>query len=87
MPATTKGHHVGKQIGSSRPGALRSMPDRGLLELFGRGEGVEAAFATLVERHATLVLRVCRQMLFDGNLAEIPYSHLPVAGTPGEVDS
>jgi RNA polymerase sigma factor (sigma-70 family) len=52
-------------------GALGAMPDRTLLEQFGRGgEASEAAFATLVERHGPMVLRVCRQLLYDGHLAE-----------------
>ena len=52
-------------------GALGSMPDGALLDHFGRGgEASEAAFATLVERHGPLVLRVCRRLLADGHLAE-----------------
>ena len=52
-------------------GALGAMPDRGLLDQFARGgETSEAAFATLVERHGPMVLRVCRQLLADGHLAE-----------------
>ena len=52
-------------------GALGAMPDRGLLDHFARGgETSEAAFATLVERHGPLVLRVCRHLLADGHLAE-----------------
>jgi RNA polymerase sigma factor (sigma-70 family) len=52
-------------------GALGAMPDRGLLDHFARGgETSEAAFATLVQRHGTMVLRVCRQLLADGHLAE-----------------
>ncbi len=47
------------------------MPDRSLLDQFARGgEPSEAAFATLVERHGPLVLRVCRHVLADGHLAE-----------------
>ena len=52
-------------------GALGATPDRGLLDHFSRGgESSEAAFATLVERHGTMVLRVCRQLLADSHLAE-----------------
>ncbi len=52
-------------------GALGAMPDRGLLDQFARGgETSEAAFATLVERHGPMVLRVCRGLLADGHLAE-----------------
>ncbi len=62
----------GKQIGMLFDlGALGAMPDRGLLELFAQGgEPSEAAFATLVERHGPMVLRVCRHVLADGHLAE-----------------
>ena len=39
--------------------ALGAMPDRSLLDHFARGgEAAEAAFATLVERHGPMVLRV-----------------------------
>ena len=52
-------------------GALGAMPDRGLLDHFaGGGEAAEAAFATLVERHGAMVLRVCRQLLSDKHLAD-----------------
>ncbi len=52
-------------------GALGAMSDRGLLDHFLRGgETSEAAFATLVERHGMMVLRVCRHLLADGHLAE-----------------
>jgi len=63
---------LGKQIGTLFDlGALGAMPDRSLLDQFGRGgEPSEAAFATLVERHGPLVLRVCRHVLADGHLAE-----------------
>jgi len=63
---------LGKQIRALFDvGALGTMPDRGLLDHFARGgETAEAAFATLVERHGTMVLRVCRQLLADSHLAE-----------------
>ncbi len=52
-------------------GALGAMSDRGLLDHFARGgEAKEAAFATLVERHGPMVLRVSRHLLADGHLAE-----------------
>jgi RNA polymerase sigma factor (sigma-70 family) len=52
-------------------GALGATPDRGLLDHFARGgESAEAAFATMVERHGPMVLRVCRHLLADGHLAE-----------------
>ncbi len=63
---------LGKQIGTLFDvGVLGAMPDRFLLDQFNRdGESSEAAFATLVERHGAMVLRVCRQLLADGHLAE-----------------
>jgi RNA polymerase sigma factor (sigma-70 family) len=63
---------LGKQIGTLFDlGALGTMPDRSLLDQFARGgEPSEAAFATLVERHGPMVLRVCRHVLADGHLAE-----------------
>ena len=72
MSGTRKSRTFGKQIGMLFDlGAIGAMPDRGLLELFARGgEASEAAFATLVERHGPMVLRVCRQVLADGHLAE-----------------
>jgi RNA polymerase sigma factor (sigma-70 family) len=52
-------------------GALGAMPDRGLLDHFAKGgESSEAAFATLVQRHGSMVLRVCRHLLTDRHLAE-----------------
>jgi RNA polymerase sigma factor (sigma-70 family) len=63
---------LGKQIGTLFDlGALGAMPDRSLLDHFAcGGEAAEAAFATLVERHGPMVLRVCRHVLADGHLAE-----------------
>ena len=62
----------GKQIHTLfNLGAIGAMMDRVLLDHFARGgEASEAAFATLVERHGPMVLRVCRQVLADGHLAE-----------------
>jgi RNA polymerase sigma factor (sigma-70 family) len=52
-------------------GALGALADRGLLDHFAKGgETSDAAFATLVERHGSMVLRVCRQLLADRQLAE-----------------
>ena len=46
-------------------------PDGALLEAFlGRGDAAEAAFASLVERHGPMVLRVCRGELRDSHAAE-----------------
>ncbi len=72
MSGTSSAISFGKQIGMLFDlGALGAMPDRKLLELFARGgEASEAAFATLVERHGPMVLRVCRHVLADGHLAE-----------------
>jgi RNA polymerase sigma factor (sigma-70 family) len=63
---------LGKQISTLFDlGALGAMPDRSLLDHFARGgEPAETAFATLVERHGPMVLRVCRHVLADGHLAE-----------------
>ncbi len=63
---------IGKQMRTLFDlGAVGAMADRGLLDHFARGgEASEAAFATLVERHGPMVLRVCRQLLADGHLAE-----------------
>jgi RNA polymerase sigma factor (sigma-70 family) len=63
---------LGKQFGTLFDvGALGAVPDRALLDQFLRGgESSEAAFATLVERHGAMVLRVCRHLLSDGHLAE-----------------
>ena len=48
-------------------GAVGSQTDGRLLETFSTGhrEAAEAAFATLVERHGPMVLRVCRGVLTD----------------------
>jgi RNA polymerase sigma factor (sigma-70 family) len=63
---------LGKQIRALFDvGALGGLPDRALLDQFARGgETAEAAFATLVERHGMMVLRVCDQLLRDRHLAE-----------------
>jgi RNA polymerase sigma factor (sigma-70 family) len=72
MSDRARANTLNKQIGVLFDvGALGAMPDRGLLALFERGEEAsEAAFATLVERHGPMVLRVCRHVLADGHLAE-----------------
>jgi RND family efflux transporter MFP subunit len=48
-------------------GAVRDLTDGQLLERFAtdRGEAAEQAFAALVERHGSMVLRVCRGVLVD----------------------
>ena len=53
-------------------GAVRALTDVELLDRFSarRGEAAEAAFATLVERHAPMVLATCRQVLGDVHEAE-----------------
>jgi RNA polymerase sigma factor (sigma-70 family) len=63
---------LGKQIRTLFDlGAIGATTDRGLLDQFARdGAASEAAFATLVERHGPMVLRVCRQLVTDGHLAE-----------------
>lgn len=56
--------HLGTLFGV---GTTRACSDRDLLERFSRGNGetAEAAFATLVERHGPMVLRVCRGVVGD----------------------
>src|SRR5262249_45518885 len=46
-------------------GVAAGLTDGQLLERFAtrRGEGSDLAFATLVERHGTMVLRTCRAIL------------------------
>ena len=52
-------------------GAVGAMTDGALLEHFVRGgDAAEPAFASLVERHGPMVLRVCRNLLVDSHLAE-----------------
>jgi RNA polymerase sigma factor (sigma-70 family) len=53
-------------------GAVGSLTDGELLERFisRRGEPAEAAFATLVERHAPMVLATCRQLLGNDHDAQ-----------------
>ena len=50
-------------------GAVGGLTDKQLLEQFSTGhrEASEAAFATLVERHGPMVLRVCRGVLGDSH--------------------
>ncbi len=50
-------------------GKSGDLTDGQLLELFfsGQGEAAEMAFATLVERHGPMVLRVCRAILADAH--------------------
>jgi RNA polymerase sigma-70 factor (ECF subfamily) len=53
-------------------GALGGLSDGQLLERFmsGRDYGAEAAFAALVQRHGSMVLRLCRTVLGDEHLAQ-----------------
>jgi RNA polymerase sigma factor (sigma-70 family) len=53
-------------------GTVGGLTDRELLERFiaRDGEGAELAFASLVERHGPMVLRVCRTVLRDAHEAE-----------------
>ena len=48
-------------------GTLGGLPDGELLGLFAdrRNESAELAFATLMERHGAMALRVCRSLLRD----------------------
>jgi RNA polymerase sigma factor (sigma-70 family) len=62
---------LGKEIRSLfSVGAMGAMSDRELLEHYAHsGESAEPAFAVLVERHGPMVLRVCRNLLGDCDLA------------------
>jgi RND family efflux transporter MFP subunit len=53
-------------------GAVRELTDGQLLERFAtdRGEAAELAFAVLVERHGSMVMRVCRGVLADSHAAQ-----------------
>ncbi len=52
-------------------GTVGDLPDGALLDRFAAGgEGSEAAFRALLERHGAMVLRVCQRMLADPNDAE-----------------
>ena len=53
-------------------GTVGDLTDRQLLERFTDrdGDGAELAFASLVERHGSMVLRVCRAILHDVHEAE-----------------
>jgi RNA polymerase sigma factor (sigma-70 family) len=53
-------------------GTFAGLGDGALLDRFvsAHGEAAEAAFATLVERHGPMVLRVCKRVLKDHNDAE-----------------
>ena len=51
-------------------GAMGAMSDRDLLDHFAHGgEGAEPAFAVLVDRHGPMIMRVCRNLLGDCDLA------------------
>jgi RNA polymerase sigma factor (sigma-70 family) len=53
-------------------GSAAGLTDGQLLERFAdrRGEGSEAAFSALMQRHGPMVLRVCREALRDTHAAE-----------------
>ncbi len=51
-------------------GSLVGLTDRQLLERFVAGEGAEAAFEALVERHGPMVRVVCRSMMGDWHEAD-----------------
>ena len=53
-------------------GTVGGLTDGQLLERFAArdGDGAELAFASLVERHGPMVLRVCRTLLRDAHEAE-----------------
>ena len=57
---------------STTSGTLGALSDGELLDLFTdrRDETAELAFATLVERHGAMVLRVCRSLLRDEHDAQ-----------------
>ena len=64
---------VGRQIRALfNIGSIRELTDGQLLERFAvdRGEAAELAFAALVERHGSMVLRVCRGVLDDPHDSE-----------------
>ena len=50
-------------------GAIGGLTDRQLLEQFATGHraAADAAFATLIERHGSMVLRVCQSVLNDSH--------------------
>ena len=63
------GRHLGRLFGA---GSAVGLTDGELLERFAhrRDESAEAAFETILARHGSLVLTVCRQMLGDAHAAE-----------------
>jgi HlyD family secretion protein len=71
--ATGQEQRVSRQLGTLLAvGTAGELTDGQLLERFATrtGEAAEQAFATLVERHGPMVLRVCRGVLFDPNDVE-----------------
>ena len=66
-------------------GTRRQNDDSSLLDRFRNGptEEAEAAFAVLVERHAPMVLHVCRRILGDRHDAEDARGGVPGAGAAG----
>lgn len=68
--ATTKDRALSRQLDTLfNLGAIRELTDGQLLERFARDDGdpAELAFAALVERHAAMVMRVCRAHLADAH--------------------
>jgi RNA polymerase sigma factor (sigma-70 family) len=63
------GRHLGRLFGA---GSAVGLTDGELLKRFAqrRDENAEAAFETLLARHGSLVLTVCRQVLGDAHAAE-----------------
>jgi len=63
------GRHLGRLFGA---GSAVGLSDGELLERFAhrRDESAEAAFETILARHGSLVLTVCRQVLGDAHAAE-----------------
>ena len=63
------GRHLGRLFGA---GSAVGLTDGELLERFAhrRDEAAEAAFETLLARHGSMVLTVCRQVLGDAHAAE-----------------
>ena len=71
--ATGHDQRVLRQIGTLLAvGTAGELTDGQLLERFATrtGDAAEQAFASLVERHGPMVLRVCRSVLFDTNDVE-----------------
>jgi HlyD family secretion protein len=71
--AIGKDRMVGRQLRTLiQLGAIGDLSDGQLLERFAtsQGEAAELAFSALVERHGSMVLRVCRSVLDDPHASE-----------------